>query len=207
MKNSNPALIFDFGGVLLDWNPHYLFKKHFDMDPSAVDSFMRDVDFFAWNFEQDRGRSFAVGVAELAGKFPQYAKLIKAYDEFWEETIIGPIQRTVDMLLPLREHGYVLYGLTNWSFEKFRLVNRKYAFMDLFETIVVSGEVKLAKPDPRIFRLMLEKIGRPADECIFIDDSELNILAAQQLDFTTICFETTDQLSEELSRLGVVWIG
>ncbi|MEI7848030.1 MAG: HAD family phosphatase [Chloroflexota bacterium] len=207
MKNSNPALIFDFGGVLLDWNPHYLFEKYFDMEPSAVDLFMRDIDFFAWNYEQDRGRPFAEGVAELSEKFPKYAKLIKAYDDFWEETIIGPMQLTVDMLMPLREHGYMLYGLTNWSFEKFRLVNQKYAFLDLFETVVVSGEVKLAKPDPRIFGLILEKIGRPADECIFIDDSETNILAAQQLGFMTIRFETTNQLSEELSRLGVVWIG
>src|SRR5512140_1463174 len=111
------------------------------------------VDFCAGNVDQDKGRSFAEGVLELSARFPNYAPLIKAYDDQWEESIRGPIQSTVDTLLPLKEKGYLLYGLTNWSEEKFKVAAHRFEFFNLFETIVVSGKIKLAKPDARIFHM------------------------------------------------------
>lgn len=201
MKLQNPALIFDFGGVLLDWNPRHLFGKFFNEDLDAMERFLAEIDFFTWNLEQDKGRSFADGVADLSARFPKYADLIRAYDELWEESIIGPIHSTVNTLEPLKEKGYLLYGLTNWSHEKFQLVAHKYPFFNYFEAILVSGDVKLAKPDPAIYQLMLEWIGRPASECIFIDDSVTNIASARKLGFKTIPYESTSQMLLDLAEM------
>ena len=202
--STKPAIIFDFGGVLLDWNPRNLFQKYFGEDTDAMEKFLREIDFFSWNLEQDKGRSFAEGVAELSARFPQYAYLIKAHDERREESIHGPIQSTVDALMPLKEKGHPLYGLTNWSEEKFRLVAHKYDFFNLFETILVSGSVRLVKPDPRIFQMMLDEIGRPASECVLIDDSATNTMAARQLGFKAIHYESSGQMLEELAQLEIV---
>jgi 2-haloacid dehalogenase len=204
MMNQKPALIFDFGGVLINWDPYNLYRRFFDGNTDAVDKFLAEIDFQAWNLEQDRGRSFAEGVAELSARFPQYTALIKAYDELWEESISGPIQSTVDTLRPFKENGYRLYGLTNWSAEKFQLVKHKYAFFELFETILVSGTVGLIKPDPRIFQLMLEQIGRPASECILIDDSAANVAAARQSGLNAVQYKSTAQMLAELAQMEIV---
>ena len=205
MMNQKPALIFDFGGVLVNWDPYRIYLSFFDGNTDAVDKFLAEIDFPAWNLEQDRGRSFAEGVAELSARFPQYADLIKAYNEHWEESISGPIQSTVDTLKPFKENGYLLYGLTNWSAEKFQLVKHKYPFFELFETILVSGAVRLVKPDPRIFHSMLEQIGRPAAECVLIDDSAVNVAAALQLGLKAIQFKSAPQMLAELAQMEIVF--
>lgn len=193
-----PAIIFDFGGVLMDWNVRYLFDKLL-ADRAETERVLAEIGFNEWNLEMDRGRSFAESVDELSGKFPQYADLIRAFDERWEETQRGPLPDTVEILQALAGRGYALYGLTNWSAEKYALTSRKYPLFDLFDDVVVSGEVKLVKPDPRIYALLLEKIGRPAAECLFIDDSAANVEAARQLGFQAIHFKSAEQLSRELS--------
>ena len=200
--SQKPALIFDVGGVLLDWNPRYLFRSYFEGDTDAMERFLTEIDFSDWNFKQDQGRSFAEGVAELSARFPEYAGLIKAYDDCWEASISGPIQSTVDTLEPLKQRGHTLYGLTNSSAEKFHLVAHKYDFFKFFEYILVSGTVRLAKPDPRIFALLLERVGRPAGECVLIDDSIVNIEAARQLGFKTIHFVSARQMLAELAKLN-----
>lgn len=202
LSSQKPALIFDFGGVLLDWNPRYLFRNCFNGDQDVVENFLAEVDFYSWNLEQDKGRSFDEGVKALSSIFPKYERIIKAYDENWEESILGPIQSTVDLLLPLKQSGYSLFGLTNWSEEKYKIVEHKYDFFKLFEKILVSGEVKMAKPDPNIFKLILNFIGRPAPECIFIDDSHDNILAAKTLDFKVIHFSSSEKLLSEIKELS-----
>ena len=204
LRDRPPAIIFDFGGVLLDWNPHHLYRKLFGDDAEAVERFLTEIGFAEWNLEQDRGRPFATAVAEMSERFPHYADLIKAYDERWEESVAGPIQHTVDILYRLKQAGYSLYGLSNWSAETFRRVRHKHAFMELFEAILISGEVQLVKPDPRIYALLLGQIGRTAEECLFIDDSEANIAAASRLGFRTIRFESPRQLESELHRLGLL---
>jgi 2-haloacid dehalogenase len=197
-SNSNTAIIFDFGGVLIDWNPRHLYRKLAAGDDAAVERFFAEVGFFAWNLEQDRGRPFKIAVTELSARFPRYAEWIRAYDERWEESIGGFIQPTVDILCKLKQKGHPLYALSNWSEEKFQLVRAKYEFFSWFDAILVSGEARMVKPDPGIFTLFLEKIGRKAGECLFIDDSEHNIKAATELGFRAIHFQTTEQLKTEL---------
>jgi 2-haloacid dehalogenase len=198
------AIVFDFGGVLVDWNPRYFFGKYFDGDPRAMEEFLVKIDFTEWNLERDKGRSWSEGIAELCARFPEHQDLIRAYDAHWEESIAGVIPPTVDILQTLKQTGYPLYGLTNWSREKFHLVRPKYEFFNWFDAIVVSGEVKLVKPDPRIFKLFLEMIGRTAGECILVDDSAANIAAARQLGFDTIHFQAPAQLEDALRQLGVI---
>jgi 2-haloacid dehalogenase len=207
MDNLNPhntTLAFDIGGVLLDWDPRYLYRKLFNGNPEAMERFLVEIDFFNWNLQQDAGRPFAAGVAELSQRFPHYAGLIQAYPERYEESLAGTIQGSVDLLHRLKQSGYRLYGLSNWSTETFQRVRNKYVFMSWFETILLSGEVKLLKPDPRIYVIFLERIGRSACECLFIDDSKANIAVADQLGFMTIFFESPGQLERELNRRGLL---
>ncbi|MFB3820004.1 MAG: HAD family hydrolase [Candidatus Methylomirabilales bacterium] len=201
-----PAVVFDFGGVLLHWDPRHLYRKLFQ-DADAMERFLAEIGFAEWNLEQDRGRPFAVAVAELSRRFPQHAELIAAYEARWEESIAGPIAGSVEVLARLRAAGHALYGLSNWSAETFRRIRPRYAFFDWFLAIVISGEVGLVKPDPRIFRTLLDRVGRPAAECLFIDDGEANIAAATGLGFQTVLFESPEQLAMELGRRRLLRVG
>jgi 2-haloacid dehalogenase len=195
-----PAIVFDFGGVLVDWDPRYLYRKLFDSE-NAIEVFLRETGFFEWNLQQDAGRPFKEAIAEMCEKFPQHCEMISAYDQRYEESLRGPITATVEILKELKDAGYPLYGLSNWPDEKFRLVRHQFPFFEWFDDLVISGEVRLAKPDPRIFELMLARIGRPPQECVFIDDSARNVGVARQLGFQTIHFRSPEQLRSELSRI------
>jgi 2-haloacid dehalogenase len=198
------AIVFDFGGVLIDWDPRHLYRKLFVDDTRGMERFLKDVDFYAWNLQQDAGRPFDEAVAEHCRLYPEYCELIRAYDERWEESLGGPIQSSIDILKALKQADLELYGLSNWSVEKFQLVRCQYEFLNWFESIIISGQVKLVKPDPRIFVLMLEEIGRPASECLLIDDSAVNIAAARELGFKTIHFLSPEQLKTELLDMGLL---
>lgn len=197
------AIIFDFGGVLLNWNPHHLYQRYFPND-EAIDHFLKEINFNAWNLEQDRGRSFAEAVQVLSAEFPQYANLIRAYDAEWEASITGQIDGTVEILKRLHGNGLSLYGLSNWSGEKFRLARPKFEFFDYFDDIIISGEIKLIKPDPAIYQFTLNQIGLTASECIFIDDSAKNVAVARELGFIGIHFESPEQLAAELRDLKLL---
>jgi len=188
----------------MDWDPYYLYLKLLGNDRQAVERFLTAVDFFRWNLEQDRGRSYAEGTAELIARFPEYRELICAYDERYLETLGGAVQPVVDILRALKDAGYPLYGLSNWPAEKFALVRPGYPFFAYFDDIVISGEVGLVKPDQAIFNLLLERIGRPAGECLFIDDHDRNIHAARELGFQTIQFQSSQQLEAELRSMGIL---
>ncbi len=203
MNHLQPALVFDFGGVLVEWDPHYLYRPFFNGDDAAIDRFLQVIGFRDWNIQQDGGRSFDEGVAVLSAQFPQYAPLIRAYHERYADSIIGPIAGTVDILRACKAAGYPLYGLSNWAQEKFDLVRPKYNFFEYFDDILISSTVNLVKPDPRIFEIFLKRIGRRADECVYIDDSAANAAMADRLGFMTIRFESPRQLAAELDRLGV----
>jgi 2-haloacid dehalogenase len=196
------AIIFDLGGVLIGWDPRLLYRKLF-ADDASIDRFFYEIDFHAWNLEQDRGRTFDEGVAELTAQFPHYAEYIRAYDERYPETLTGAMEPTVQVLSKLRQAGYPLYALSNWSTEKFEYARARFEFLNWFDTIIVSAHVKLVKPDPRIFELLLERTGRRADECVFIDDNETNVQTARALGFYAIRFESAPQLVTELRRLGI----
>jgi 2-haloacid dehalogenase len=129
------ALIFDFGGVLIEWDPRNLYRRYFDA-PEAMEAFLAEVDFMAWNALQDKGRPFAEGVAELTAKFPQHARLIHAYHEHWEESIGEPITATIRIMQKLKRAGWPVYGLSNWSTETFPIIRQKYDFFDIYSLTI-----------------------------------------------------------------------
>lgn len=204
MNRSQPAIVFDFGGVLVEWDPHTLYRPFFNSDDAAIDRFLREIGFHEWNLQQDGGRSFDEGVAALSAQFPQYAHLIRAYHECYADSIIGPVAGSVEILRACKAAGYPLYGLSNWAQEKFDLIRPKYDFFDCFDDILISSTVNLVKPDPRIFEVFLKQIHRRAEECVYIDDSAVNAATADRLGFITIRFESPAQLATELDRLGVL---
>ena len=203
MSTPITTLIFDFGGVLIEWDPRNLYRRYFD-DSEAMEQFLEEIDFMEWNAHQDRGRPFAEGVAELSARFPQHAGLIRAYHDHWEESIGEPITRTIEIVQRLKRAGWPVYGLSNWSSETFPITRRKHSFFDILDGYLLSGEVNLVKPDPAIFQRLLDKIGRRAQECLFIDDSPTNIEAARKLGFVCIHYRSPEQLEGELKQLGIL---
>jgi 2-haloacid dehalogenase len=199
-----PVIIFDFGGVLLDWNPRYLYRKVFNGDEQAMESFLTEVDFYTWNLNQDQGRPFDEGIRIACAQHPQYCDLLQIYRDRWIETISGPIDGTVKILRELKQSGYRLFGLSNWSDETFYMTRDKFEFLNLFEQIIISGAVGLIKPDPAIFALLLDKVGRPPEQCLLIDDSPDNVTTARRLGFQTIHFESPVQLRQTLVTVGVL---
>jgi 2-haloacid dehalogenase len=204
MESDIKAIIFDFGGVLIDWNPRYLYQNYFPEQPQAMERFLAEIDFYKWNAQQDKGRPFAEGIAELSAKFPQHAALIKRYYDCWEDSVSGPIRGSVEILRKLKQNEYPLYGLSNWSAETYPQVRQKYPFFEWFDDVILSGLVKVTKPDPAIFKLLLNKTGYKASECVLIDDSQTNIDTANKLGFITIHFTSSAQLRSELQGLHLL---
>lgn len=197
--NANVAtIIFDFGSVLINWDPRNLYRRFFPDQPQGMEDFLSEVKFMEWNAQQDKGRSFEEGAAILSKQFPQYAHLIRAFHENWKETIEGSIPGTVEILQTLKQKKYPLYGLSNWSAETFPIVRDEFPFLNLLDGVILSGEVKLIKPDPAIYELCLKMVNRPANECLFIDDSQTNIIVAKEMGFNTIRFTSPEQLKDEL---------
>jgi 2-haloacid dehalogenase len=197
------VVVFDLGGVLIDWNPRHLYRRLI-ADEAAMERFLAEVCHPAWNVEQDRGRTFAEAVEAAAALHPGQRALIEAYHQRWDEMLAGPIDGSVAILEELRAAGHELHALTNWSTETFPIARERYAFLAWFGTILVSGEERLIKPDPRIFRLLLERIGHQAEACIYIDDSPKNVAAAADLGFAALHFQSPEKLREELTGLGLL---
>ena len=204
MTSHIKTIIFDFGNVLLEWNPRNVYQRYFPDDPEGMERFFEEVNFADWNLQQDKGRPFKEGVAILSQQFPHHSHLIQAYHDHWVESVGGSIAGTVRILKQLKQAGYSLYGLSNWSAETFPYARKKYDFLDLLDDIVISGEVGHIKPDPEIFQIMLEKIGKAAPECLFIDDSLTNINQAQKMGFATVHFQSPEQLETSLRELKLL---
>ena len=204
MTHTIQAILFDFGNVLLEWNPRHIYRRYFPNDEAAMEHFLHEVNFMEWNAQQDKGRTFAEGVAELSREFPHYANLIQAYHDNWSESIGDPVAGTVEIMKRLKEAGYPVYGLSNWSSETFPMVRNKFIFFDLLDDIVISGEVGQIKPEPEIYEIALQRIGRPANECLFIDDSLANIEQARTMGFAVVHFQSPEQLETELKNLQVL---
>ena len=194
-----PVIVYDLGGVLIDWNPRHLYRELFE-DEATMEWFLAEVCHGAWNEEQDRGRTFAAGIEEAAARHPDRRALIEAYFARWGEMMAGEIEGAVAILEELKNAGYELHALTNWSAETFPFARERFAFIEWFESILVSAEVGLIKPDPAIFQLLLERIGRTPAECVYIDDSAKNVAAAATLGFDAIAFEDAAQLRDVLVR-------
>ena len=205
LKNQNAyskstAVVFDFGGVIFDWNPFYLYRHFFAEDTQAVELFLEEIRFKEWNHQLDLGYPFKKMVEEQSREFPHYAAEIRAFDERWIEMMGGAIEPTIAVLKELHAQGHPLYALSNWSREKFLLVKPQYEFLDCFERIVISGDEKVAKPDERMFTAFLERTNLTAGQCLFIDDVAQNIQVASHLGFDTIIFESAGQLREEIIK-------
>lgn len=195
-------IIFDFGGVLLDWNPRYLFEELID-DSEKLDFFLSEVCNNAWNLEQDRGRRLSDATSMLQKQFPEYHDYIQAYYDQWDKTVKRDIPENVK-LLPVLKESYRMYGLTNFSDETLPRAMKRFPFFQVFEGIVVSGTEKMIKPDAEIYLLLLERYQLIAKESLFIDDSLPNIEAANALGIQTIHFHSEVDLSAELKKLNVL---
>ena len=202
MTQNINAIIFDLGNVLIGWDPRQLYKRLLP-DLETVDRFLEQIRFPEWNAKQDAGRPFREGVAELSKEFPQYAELIQAYDTYWEESLTGTHDGTIELVKELRQAGWKLFMLSNFSVEKFEIIKQHYGFLDFFDDIVISGEYNVVKPDPAIFEIAIERFGRPANKYLFIDDSAPNITTAQRLGFNTIHYQSPTQLREQLKKLSI----
>jgi 2-haloacid dehalogenase len=197
------AIVFDFGRVLIDWDPRYLYRKFFGQDEQAMERFIEEVRFYDWIHRLDSAGNYAEGVAEACHEYPQYCHLIQAYDQRYDETIRGPIEPTVAIMRRLKRAGYPIYALSNWPVEKYALVRPRYDFFDDLDEIVISGAVGVAKPEAGIYLALLERTGRRAEDCLFIDDSAQNITAADALGFRTILYQSPEQLREALAEMGI----
>jgi len=194
---STKAVVFDLGGVLIDWDPRYLYRKLL-ADEAAVEEFLATVCTPEWNAELDRGRPFAEGVGELVERHPEHAAAIAAYHERWPEMLAGDLPDTVEVLAELRAAGVPLYALTNWSAETFAITRGRFEWLDWFDGLLVSGEERMTKPDPAFFRLLLDRFGLDPGATVFVDDSEANVAAARELGIDAVRFTGPDQLRREL---------
>ncbi len=198
------TIIFDLGGVLIDWNPRYLYRTIFDTE-ADVEGFIRDVVTMDWNEEQDGGRSIQEANNILIAKFPQWESEIKAYYSRWEEMLGGPIQETVDILSQIKSQGkYRLLALTNWSAETFPIALDRYDFLSWFEGILVSGIEHLKKPDPKIYQLLIDRYNCNPAHCIFIDDNQRNVHAAIAEGIDTHHFVNAQLLKTYLQQLNIL---
>jgi 2-haloacid dehalogenase len=203
MPNNINTLIFDLGGVLIDWNPRYLYRKIFK-EEEQVTWFLENICTSEWNDLQDAGRSFEEATAELVEKHPEFAGPITAWYTRWQETISGPIEGTVNILKEIKDSQlFRLYALTNWSAETFPWALQNFDFLNWFEGIVVSGMEKCRKPAPEFFRILFERYAIKPSEALFIDDNLKNIEGAKSVGLNVIAFTSAEQLTRELRGLGI----
>ena len=198
------TIIFDLGGVLIDWNPKYVYREVFDSDEEKVDWFLNEICTMEWNAEHDAGRLLKDGTELLVKQYPQYEAWIRIYYDRWKDMLGGPIQDTVNLLNKLKKaNTYKLHALTNWSAELFPVALERYDFLQHFEGIVVSGAEKTRKPFAKIYEIILDRYTITPEKSVFIDDNLDNITAANKLGINGIHFKSASQLKSDLITLGV----
>ena len=201
MKIEN--IVFDFGGVLIDWNPRYLYENLFD-NQQEMEYFLSSVCSDGWNVQQDAGRSLVVATKELQKEFPKYKTMIQRFYDDWEVMLKGEIPANTMVLEQLKKKTYRLFGLTNWSGETFPIALKRFSFLADFEGIIVSGDEKLIKPDREIYLLLLTRYNLKAENSLFIDDNINNINAAIELGFHTIHINDKVNLEHRLKELVIL---
>lgn len=190
-------LIFDFGGVLIDWNPHYLYDSYFG-DRARTDWFLANICTMKWNEQVDAGKPMAEATAELVAKFPEWKKEIEMYFGRWIEMIGEAIPGMYELLLELKARGHRLFGLSNWSAETFVQIKEDFPALKLLEGMVVSGYVKCLKPSPEIYQLLLDRYSLKASDCVFIDDNAANVAGAEAVGIRGIRFTGASDLRRQL---------
>lgn len=197
------SVIFDVGCVLLDWDIYALYRKLLP-DDAAIAEFVAEVDLLHHNLEFDRGTPFAEGIAALAERFPHRKELLQAFDTRWQETVTGPIAGTVEILTELKSAPVPLYAITNFAREKWQLATERFEFLNSsFIDVAVSAHEGLVKPDPEIYNRLLQRNGLAAERCIFIDDSEKNVVGAADVGIDAIHFTDPAQLRRDLLSRGL----
>jgi 2-haloacid dehalogenase len=196
------AVVFDIGGVLLDWDPRHLYRQLFD-DPDKMADFLARICTTDWHHAHDLGTGIAQSCQELAREHPEHAEMIMAWSERGEEMIAGPIEGTVAVLAELQSAGVPCFALSNMEAETFPVRRARFEFMRSFDGCVISGIEGVAKPDPAIFELLLERHGLDPRRTAFIDDSPGNVAAAGALGIAAIRFVSPDDLRRELRALGL----
>lgn len=199
-SSDHPVVVFDLGNVLIDWNPRYLYRKIFNGDEEKVTWFLENVATHDWNARFDAGRPMADGIAEKSVEHPEHKEAIAAWQDRWIETVKGPIDGSVAILETLKDNDVTLHAITNWSAETFPLARERFAFLGIFQTITVSGEVGLIKPGREIFDLFVDRTGVQPGEAVFIDDSRANIETASALGFDAIHFTSPEDLRSEMAK-------
>lgn len=197
------TVIFDLGGVLIDWNPKYLYSKVFTNE-KEIEFFLQEICHSAWNRNQDGGRTFSEAIQERIAVHPSYEQAIRCYFDRWEEMLGGSIETNVAILRQLYQQQKVdLYAITNWSHETFPIALDKYDFLQYFKDIVVSGSEKCLKPEKAIYKLLLERNSLAPGDCVFIDDVRENVEGAQDLGMAGIHLTAEADLATELRNLGI----
>ena len=193
-------IIFDFGAVLVDWNPRYLFVPYFG-DADKAEWFLTEICPYEWNAQCDAGRPIKDITEERVAEFPAWEKETRMYFDRWVDMMGGPIPGMEALVREYKQRGYGVWGLTNWSAETFPLVRDDYPVFKLLDGYVVSGEEKLLKPDARLYRVLLNRYGLKAEECVFIDDNPNNTAGAEAVGIKGIVFRGVEQLRKQLDAL------
>ncbi len=202
--NKIDTLIFDLGGVLIDWNPEYVFLEAFEGDREKMQWFFDNICTKDWNENQDAGYPIAQATEDLVKQFPDYERYIRMYYGDWEKMLGGAIEGTVSILGKLVENeNYKVVALTNWSNETFPIAQKRFEFLNWFEGIVVSGDEKTRKPYKPIFDILFNRYNVKAENAIFIDDSQRNIEAANKLGINGIQFKSPEQLISDLKTFNI----
>jgi 2-haloacid dehalogenase len=196
------AVVFDIGGVLLDWNPRYVYRELFD-DEENMERFLAEVCTMEWHRGNDLGVPYGESCAALAERHPDHADMIWAWGRRTEDMIGGPIDGTVEILRALLAAGVPCYALTNMEAETYPLRRERYDFMRWFAGTVVSSHEHVAKPDPEIFHRLLERFGLTAAATLLIDDSRVNVDAARAVGMQAILFESPEQVRGQLVQAGL----
>jgi 2-haloacid dehalogenase len=204
MPAGRNVVIFDLGGVLIDWDPRHLYRKLFRGDEAAMEDFLSTVCTPEWNRGQDAGRRCADAVRLLRDRHPDRAELIDAYYARFDEMMAGPIAGSVVILAELHDRGTPLYGLSNFSAETYPLALRRFEFLRLLRKVVISGDVKAIKPDRRIYQVLLGRCGIDPQRAVFVDDAVANVETARQLGLHGIVFTGADALRRELAKLRLL---
>jgi 2-haloacid dehalogenase len=203
MATQFTTVVFDLGGVLIDWNPRHLYRKLFGADEAAMERFLAQVCTPEWNSRLDVGLPFSEAIPELIAAHPDQAELIAAYQTRWSEMLGEAFEGTVEILREIRRAGYRTYALSNWSAETFPITRPLYPFLDEMDGILISGEVNVSKPNPAIFREFLARFDVWPQKTVYIDDWDLNVTAAEAFGMTAVHFYDAARLRADLRRLGL----
>ena len=193
-------IIFDFGGVLLDWNPHYLYDPYFG-DVEKAEWFLTNICTYPWNAQHDAGKPVAEGTTELIAQYSEWEKEIRMYYSEFEKMLSGQIADMEEYIKELKGRGFRIYGLSNWSVETFAMIRPKYPILDLMEDMVISGKEKVMKPDAKIYQIAISRFGVKPEESVFIDDNVNNIIGCEAAGIHGIVFKDAGQLRSDLEKL------